>query len=209
MNASQDQAGSSESAAGAQPVDATGDRAEDEVVDGELVDDDASDPGDDADDADDAVTDDTVTDAVTDDTVTDTAGKDGAAADPPQDGAARADADHPADEQATDADSAAAESANAPAGTAVTSTPLPNLVPPAPSIPFDYTDAGVPTMDYVRDKIEGRYGTALGSTELAEATGAAEQQRNAVAERERLAKEKLAELRRQVDGDSAAGPPAG
>jgi hypothetical protein len=200
MNAPQDQAGSSESAAGTQPVDAAGGRAEDpaedEVVDGELVDDDASDPGVGVDDVEDAGTD-------------EAAPRD-PAAEPCQDDAAQAPAegDHPADQPATGADSAVGEPAPVPAGTAVTSTPLPDLVPPAPSIPFDYTDAGVPTMDYVRDKIEGRYGTALGSTELAEATGAAEQQRNAVAERERLAKEKLAELRRQVDGDSAGGSPA-
>src|ERR1700712_758275 len=36
---------------------------------------------------------------------------------------------------------------------------------PAP----DYSAAGVPSLDYVRDKIEGRYGTAIGSAELAQA----------------------------------------
>ena len=41
---------------------------------------------------------------------------------------------------------------------------------PTPNIDTGYTDAGVPTLDGVRDKIETRYGTALGATELAEET---------------------------------------
>src|SRR6476469_6624068 len=42
------------------------------------------------------------------------------------------------------------------------------IVPePAPAPPVTgYTDSGVPTLDYVRDKIEGRYATALGMEEL-------------------------------------------
>lgn len=35
-----------------------------------------------------------------------------------------------------------------------------------------YTDAGVPTLDYLRDRIERRMGTAQGSAELAEAAAA-------------------------------------
>ncbi len=31
---------------------------------------------------------------------------------------------------------------------------------------LDYTDAGVPTFDRVRDRIEERFGTAIGSEEL-------------------------------------------
>jgi hypothetical protein len=71
--------------------------------------------------------------------------------------------------------------------------------PAAPA--FDYTDQGVPTLDYVRDKIEGRWGTAMGRTELAEGSQAGRQQQEAADERARLAQEKLAELRRQVDGN--------
>ena len=42
------------------------------------------------------------------------------------------------------------------------------IVPePAPAPPATgYTHGGVPTLDYVRDKIEGRYATALGMEEL-------------------------------------------
>ena len=37
--------------------------------------------------------------------------------------------------------------------------------------PGDYVD-GVPTFDFVRDRIEGRYATAVGSTELADESAA-------------------------------------
>ncbi|MBM9468811.1 hypothetical protein [Nakamurella leprariae] len=67
-------------------------------------------------------------------------------------------------------------------------------------------DQGVPTLDAVRDRIEGRFGRALGATELAgntpEAKRAAERQRD----RERAAADKLAELRAAVDRDRQGGP---
>lgn len=78
---------------------------------------------------------------------------------------------------------------------------------PAP----DYSDAGVPSLDYVRDKIEGRLGTSIGSAELAAAAAdreaiakataegreyvSADQQRQA---REQAAKDKLDEIRRSL-----------
>jgi hypothetical protein len=81
----------------------------------------------------------------------------------------------------------------------------------ADSIAPDYSEAGVPSLDYVRNKIEGRYGTALGSTELAEAAvareaaarAAAEQREAVTAEqqrvaREQAAKDKLDEIRRSI-----------
>lgn len=81
----------------------------------------------------------------------------------------------------------------------------------ADSIAPDYSEAGVPSLDYLRNKIEGRYGTALGSTELAEAAAAREaaaraeaEQRAAVtaqeqrAAREEAAKGKLDEIRRSI-----------
>ena len=49
-----------------------------------------------------------------------------------------------------------------------TASPLPPV--PAPNLDTGYTDAGVPTLEGVREKIETRYGTALGATELAEET---------------------------------------
>ncbi|SHK24464.1 hypothetical protein SAMN05443637_10447 [Pseudonocardia thermophila] len=64
----------------------------------------------------------------------------------------------------------------------------------------DYDERGVPTLDYVRAKIEGRVATAIGTTEL---TGETEQARaldEQLAERERRAREKLEELRRSLGG---------
>ncbi|MTD15914.1 hypothetical protein GIS00_18425 [Nakamurella sp. YIM 132087] len=73
-------------------------------------------------------------------------------------------------------------------------------LPPPPA--FDYTDAGVPTLDYVRSKVEGRLGTAMGAEELARAAAKADEVEKARAEQEaeraRLAAEKLAEIRRSL-----------
>ena len=85
---------------------------------------------------------------------------------------------------------------------------------PAPHVwlpPSDYSEAGVPSLDYVRDRIEGRYSTAIGSTELAQAAADRERARRAAAEqtaavtaeaqreaREQAVKEKLDEIRRSL-----------
>lgn len=69
-------------------------------------------------------------------------------------------------------------------------------LPPPPA--FDYTDAGVPTLDYVRDRIEGRIGTAHGQQELQEQR--AREQAAAATERERLARAKLDEIRKSLGG---------
>ena len=88
---------------------------------------------------------------------------------------------------------------------------LPGGLTTAASIAPDYSEAGVPSLDYLRNKIEGRYGTALGSTELAEAAAAREAVARAEAEhraavtaqeqraaREQAAKDKLDEIRRSI-----------
>ena len=73
--------------------------------------------------------------------------------------------------------------------------------PAAPQPPDpDYDEHGVPTLDYVRDKIEGRYATALGSAELSEGSAAARSIEQQEAERERAAKAKLDEIRRGLRG---------
>lgn len=79
----------------------------------------------------------------------------------------------------------------------------PTISAPTISAPAaDYSQAGVPSLDFVRDKIEGRYANSLGSTELAqetqEARSAAEQQ----TKREEAARERLAAIRRSLRGDS-------
>jgi phage shock protein A len=66
--------------------------------------------------------------------------------------------------------------------------------PPAP----DYDEHGVPSLDFVRDKIEGRYATALGATELAEGDERAQEQADQQAERDRKAAERLAEIRKSL-----------
>ncbi len=72
-------------------------------------------------------------------------------------------------------------------------------LPPPP--PTDYTDSGVPNLDFVRDRIEGRLARAEGGTELAaqgeEARTAAEQ----AADREKAAAERLAAIRRSLRPD--------
>lgn len=70
----------------------------------------------------------------------------------------------------------------------------PSVVVPPP----DYSAQGVPSLDFVRDKIEGRYAQSLGSAELAsetpEARSAAEQQQD----REQTAKDRLDAIRRSL-----------
>ncbi|MDQ2846545.1 MAG: hypothetical protein M3Y77_09400 [Actinomycetota bacterium] len=72
--------------------------------------------------------------------------------------------------------------------------------PTTPAPAFDYTDAGVPTLSYVQDKIEKRLGTAQGSTELNESRSAGKQAADQQTERERLAKARLDEIRQSVEG---------
>ena len=72
--------------------------------------------------------------------------------------------------------------------------PGPVAPPPAP----DYDDHGVPSLDYVRDKIETRYATSLGAAELAQESAAARSIEEQEAERERAGKAKLDEIRRSM-----------
>ena len=67
---------------------------------------------------------------------------------------------------------------------------------PTPSVPdTGYTDAGVPTLDGVREKIETRYGNALGATELAEETPEARTAAERYEAQQKAAAEKLEEIR--------------
>ncbi|TNC26897.1 hypothetical protein [Amycolatopsis alkalitolerans] len=67
-----------------------------------------------------------------------------------------------------------------------------------PQIQGDYTGDGVPTFDYVRDRIEHRAAVAEGMTELSGDTTEVDER---IAERDRVAKEKLAEIRRSLRGE--------
>lgn len=100
-----------------------------------------------------------------------------------------------------------------------TPTPSP-AVPPAPEIldahvvdepgtvlpnhPQDvasgtgWTDAGVPTFDAVRERIESRAGTADGASELDAGSAAGRSVEEQYAAREKAAQERLAEIRRSL-----------
>lgn len=74
--------------------------------------------------------------------------------------------------------------------------------PPPPVVPpGDYTEAGVPNFDYVRDRIEGRVATSIGSTELANETPQAKSIDDQLAERDRAGREKLEQIRRSMRGE--------
>ena len=77
--------------------------------------------------------------------------------------------------------------------------PAPAPVPP----PTGYTDGGVPTLDYVRDKIEGRYATALGMEELVGDTDQARSLAEQEEKRKEAAAAKLAEIRRSLGGPTS------
>ena len=84
-----------------------------------------------------------------------------------------------------------------------TPEPRPEDVAVPGSIPVgDYDDAGAPTFEHVRDKIEGRYTTALGSTELAEESEAGRSIAQQEADHEAAARERLEQIRRSVGGES-------
>jgi phage shock protein A len=74
----------------------------------------------------------------------------------------------------------------------------------APQVPeADYTEAGVPGFDYVRDRIEKRFNTSVGATELAGIGGKEDiaSLDKKLADRDKAAKDKLAEIRRSMRQD--------
>lgn len=75
-----------------------------------------------------------------------------------------------------------------------------NAAPP-PVAPIDYTEGGVPTFDYVRDRIEGKYATSIGANELAEETVEAASIDKQMEEREQAGRDKLEEIRRSMRGE--------
>ena len=69
---------------------------------------------------------------------------------------------------------------------------------PEPAPTGDYDEAGVPTFEHVRDKIEGRYATAVGGTELAEESAAGRSIAQQQADRDAAVRERLEQIRRSV-----------
>ena len=60
----------------------------------------------------------------------------------------------------------------------------------------------MPTFEHVRDKIEGRYATAIGATELAEESEVGRSIAQQEADRDAAARERLEQIRRSVHGES-------
>src|SRR5947208_11819063 len=78
---------------------------------------------------------------------------------------------------------------------------------PGPAEPVDtgYSAGGVPTFESVREKIETRYGTAIGASELAAETPEGRTVEEQYDARQRAAAERLAEIRKSMhpeEGDS-------
>ncbi len=88
-----------------------------------------------------------------------------------------------------------------PAGPAVQpveSDPAPPLPADPPGVAPDYDKYGVPSLDFVRNKIEGRYATSLGAAELAQQTWEATSAQERAAEREKSAQEALEKIRQSL-----------
>jgi phage shock protein A len=71
----------------------------------------------------------------------------------------------------------------------------------APVTFTDYTEDGVPTFDYVRDQIEGRIATSIGTAELTAETQPATSLDEQFAAREQAGRDRLAEIRRSMRGE--------
>lgn len=79
-------------------------------------------------------------------------------------------------------------------------TPPEATTPNAESDPR-YDSAGVPTFESVREKIETRYGTALGATELDAESPQGRRLEDQYAQRQRAAAERLAQIRESMHTD--------
>jgi hypothetical protein len=101
--------------------------------------------------------------------------------------------DQPLDAEVVDTPAPAAPSTPAPVDAEIVEPTQPWA---PPTVPTDYTDQGVPTLDYVRDKIENKSATAMGWEELR--TAEVEDAEKKFAEREQKGKDKLAEIRKQM-----------
>lgn len=64
----------------------------------------------------------------------------------------------------------------------------------------DYSESGVPSFDHVRERIEQRYTTSIGATEVAGLGGKEDVASldKKIADRDQAAKDKLAEIRRSM-----------
>jgi len=79
--------------------------------------------------------------------------------------------------------------------------PTPPAPPPAEAADTGYTPDGIPTFESVREKIETRYGTAIGATELAAETPEGRSVEEQYEERQRAAAERLEQIRKSMRSD--------
>ncbi|MBB5802070.1 phage shock protein A [Saccharothrix ecbatanensis] len=74
--------------------------------------------------------------------------------------------------------------------------------PPTAVPAGDYSEGGVPTFEHVRDRIESRVATGIGTEELAEATPEAKAVEDQFEARRQAGLDKLEEIRRSMRGDA-------
>lgn len=79
--------------------------------------------------------------------------------------------------------------------------PEPQAPPPAEAADTGCTPDGVPTFESVREKIETRYGTAIGAAELAAETPEGRAVEEQYEERQRAAAERLEQIRKAMKAD--------
>jgi phage shock protein A len=79
--------------------------------------------------------------------------------------------------------------------------PAPAPVPVSPPVDPGYTPDGIPTFESVREKIENRYGTAIGSAELAAETPEGRSVEEQYEARQKAAAERLEQIRRSMHDD--------
>ncbi|MEZ0052925.1 phage shock protein A [Mycobacterium sp. MAA66] len=77
----------------------------------------------------------------------------------------------------------------------------PAAVPVAVPVDPGYTTDGVPTFESVREKIENRYGTALGAVELASETPEGRSVEEQYEARQRAAADRLEQIRQSMHKD--------
>ena len=71
-----------------------------------------------------------------------------------------------------------------------------------PDVDPGYSSSGVPTFESVRDKIEGRYETSIGSAELDADTPEGRDVEDQYEARQRAAADRLAQIRESMRDDS-------
>lgn len=77
-------------------------------------------------------------------------------------------------------------------------------MPDEETTPDGYDDSGVPTFESVREKIETRYGTSVGATELDAESPEGRKIEDEYEKRQRAAAERLAQIRDSLSSERTA-----